>query len=132
MTPGADGKSWRYSFPASRLRSSYFGTTIKATVNFNTPGLLSAFILLLLTILFATGIIELPAGMGSGPFGVWLRLADFAKAVVSFSLIFVWTPVGMVLTPDTPMGVTLLLAPDAVFLLAALIYLSNSFSGSAK
>lgn len=99
---------------------------------FQHPGLLTAFILLLLTILFATGIIELPPGIGIGPFGVWLRLADFVKALVSFSLLFVWTPIGMVLTPDTPMGVTLLLAPDAVFLLAALVYLSNSFSGSAK
>lgn len=99
---------------------------------FQHPGLLTASILLLLIILFATGIIELPAGMGIGPLGGWLRLADFVKAVVSFALIFVWTPIGMALTPDTPVGVTLLLAPDAVFLLAALVYLSNSFSGSAK
>ncbi len=34
----------------------------------------------------------------------------------------------MQLTPDTPLGVAVLLGPDAIFVLAALVYLSNGLS----
>ena len=36
------------------------------------------------------------------------------------------------LTPDTPIGVAIILIPDAVFLLAALVYLSNGLSRNPK
>jgi hypothetical protein len=38
----------------------------------------------------------------------------------------------MRLTPDTPIGLAIILVPNAVFLLAALVYLSNGLSRSSK
>jgi hypothetical protein len=95
-------------------------------------GLLIFVLFLLLYGLFATGVIQLPAGINIPFFTVWPRLSDAVKAVVSFLLIFLWTPMAMRLTPDTPIGVALILAPDAVFLLAALAYLSNGLSRNLK
>jgi hypothetical protein len=95
-------------------------------------GLLIVVLFLLLNGLFATGVIQLPPGINVPFFTVWPRLSDTVKAVVSFLLIFLWTPVAMRLTPDTPIGVALILAPDAVFLLAALVYLSNGLSRNLK
>ena len=91
-------------------------------------GLLTAVIFVLLYALIAAGVIPLPQGTSIPFFTVWPRLTDAVKAVVSFLLIFLWTPIGMRLTPDSPMGVAILLAPDALFLLAALVYLSNGLS----
>jgi hypothetical protein len=82
--------------------------------------------------LFATGIIEPPVGKNIPFLTVWPRLSDAAKSVVSFLLIFLWTPIGMRLTPDTPVGVAVLLIPDGVFLLAAFVYLSNGLSRNLK
>jgi hypothetical protein len=95
-------------------------------------GLLIVVLLLLLYGLFATGVIQLPPGINIPFLIVWPRLSDAVKAAVSFLLIFLWTPVAMRLTPDTPIGVAIILAPDAVFLLAALVYLSNGLSRNLK
>jgi hypothetical protein len=82
-------------------------------------------LLLLLNGLTATGVIQLPPGRNSRP-----RLSDWIKAVVAFGLTFLWTPIGMRLTPDTPVGITILLIPDAIFMLAALVFVSNGLSRS--
>jgi len=95
-------------------------------------GLLTGVLLLLIYGLFATGVIQLPPGINVPFLTVWPRLSDAVKAAVSFLLIFLWTPVAMRLTPDTPIGVALILASDAVFLLAALVYLSNGLSRNLK
>ena len=63
---------------------------------------------------------------------LWPRLSDAAKALISFLLIFLWTPLAMRLTPDTPLGVAIILVPDGAFFLAALIYLSNGLSRNIK
>jgi hypothetical protein len=94
--------------------------------------LLIVVLLLLLYGLFATGVLQLPPGINIPFLTVWLRLSYAVKAAVSFLLIFLWTPMAMRLTPDTPIGVALILAPDAVFLLAALVYLSNGLSRDLK
>ena len=65
-------------------------------------------------------------------FNLWPRLSDAVKAGVSFLLIFLWTPVAMRFTPDTAVGVAIILCPDAVFLVAALVYLSNGLSRNIK
>jgi hypothetical protein len=95
-------------------------------------GLLTGVLVLLLYGLFATGVIQLPPGINIPFLTVWPRLPDAVKAVVSFLLIFLWTPIAMRLTPDTPIGVTLILVPDAVFLVAALVYVSNGLSRNLK
>ena len=95
-------------------------------------GLLIVVLLLLLYGLFATGVLRLPPGINIPFLTVWPRLSDAVKAAVSFLLIFLWTPMAMRLTPDTPIGVALILAPDAVFLMAALVYLSNGLSRNLK
>jgi hypothetical protein len=91
-------------------------------------GLLTLTLLVLLYGLINTGIIPLPPGSNIPFFTVWPRLSDSIKAVVSFGLIFLWTPIGIRLTPDTPVGIAILLIPDVIFLLAALVFLSNGLS----
>jgi hypothetical protein len=95
-------------------------------------GLLTAFILVLLVVLVETGILELPRGSSIPFLGVWPRLSDLVKAGLSLCLILLWTPVAMQLTPDTPVGVAIILGPDAIFLLATLVYVSNSVSKNLK
>src|SRR2546427_12809576 len=95
-------------------------------------GILTFVLLLLLYGLIATGIIQLPPGSNIPFFTVWPRLSDAVKSVISFLLIFLWTPMAMRLAPDTPIGVAIILVPDAVFLLAALVYLSNGVSRNLK
>jgi hypothetical protein len=95
-------------------------------------GLLVLVLVALLYALINTGVIQLPPGTNIAFFTFWPRLSDAVKAIVSFALIFLWTPLAIRLTPDTPMGVTILLVPDAVFLLAALVYLSNGLSRTQK
>jgi hypothetical protein len=43
-----------------------------------------------------------------------------------------WTLIAVRLVPDTPVGVTIILIPDAVFVLATLVYLSNGISRNLK
>jgi hypothetical protein len=95
-------------------------------------GILTFVLLLLLYGLIATGIIQLPPGSNIPFFTVWPRLSDAVKSVISFLLIFLWTPMAMRLAPDTPIGVAIILVPDAVFLLATLVYLSNGLSRNLK
>ena len=91
-------------------------------------GLLTGVLLLLLYGLIATGILQVPQGYNIPFFNVWPRLSDTVKAVVSFSLIFLWTPVAVRLVPDTYLGVAIILIPDGVFVLAALVFMSNGLS----
>lgn len=86
----------------------------------------------LLLVLAWTGIIPVPQDLNLPFFGTWPRLSDSIKAAVALSLIFVWTPIAIRLTPDTPVGVAVILIPDAVFALSALVYLSNSISRTGK
>lgn len=84
--------------------------------------------LALLFALTVTGVIPIPAGSRIPFFGVWPRLSDSVKAVASVLAIFVWTPLAKQLVPDNPVGAAIILAPDALFVLAALVYLSNGLS----
>jgi hypothetical protein len=94
-------------------------------------GLLTGVLLVLLYALLTTGVISLPAGSNIPFFNLWPRLSDAVKAAVSFALIFLWTPVAIQFAPDTTVGVVaIVLVPDAVFLLAALVYFSNGLSGN--
>jgi hypothetical protein len=95
-------------------------------------GLLTILLLIMLFALTSTGILPIPQGANIPFFGVWPRLADSFKAAASFLLIFVWTPIAVQLTPDTPIGVAIILVPDAAFAVAALLYLSNSLSGRTQ
>ena len=95
-------------------------------------GLLTIVLFVSLYGLCATEIIEVPRSVRIPFFTVWPRLSDSVKAVVSFALIFLWTPTAMLLTPDTPVGVALILAPDAVFAVASLVFLSNGLSRSTN
>lgn len=91
-------------------------------------GLLALESMALLLALVATGTLPVPRGVQIPFFGVWPRLSDSIKSATSFIAIFLWTPVARQLVPDTPAGVAIVLAPDALFLLAALVYLSNGLS----
>jgi len=84
--------------------------------------------LVLLLGLVVTGILPVPAGIRIPFFGVWPNLADSIKAIAFFLAIFVWTPLAKQLVPDTPLGAIIILAPDVLFVLAALVYLSNGLS----
>ncbi len=95
-------------------------------------GLLTGVLLLLLYCLITTGVIQLPQGSNIPFFTVWPRLSDAVKAVISFALIFLWTPVAKQLVPDTYLGVAIILIPDAIFLLAALVYVSNGLSRNLR
>ena len=90
--------------------------------------LLAAFTFALLFALTSTAVIPVPKGIRIPFFGVWPSLADSTKAAMSFLLIFLWTPTAKQLVPDSTLGVVIILAPDALFLFAALVYLSNSLS----
>ena len=61
-------------------------------------------------------------------FDVWPRWSDALKAVASFGLIFLWTPLAMRFVPETYLGVAIVLVPDAFLLLAALVFVSNGIS----
>ena len=91
-------------------------------------GVLSFELFALLLILAATGILPMPAGIKIPFFGIWPRLSDSIKAVSCFLAIFLWTPLSKQLVPDSPLGAAIILAPDALFVLAALVYLSNGLS----
>jgi|SRR5579863_3442899 len=91
-------------------------------------GLLTGVLLVLLYSLISTGIVPVPQGYNIPLFTVWPRLSDSVKAVVSFSLMFLWTPLAMRLVPDTYLGVAIILIPDGVFILAALVFVSNGIS----
>jgi len=78
--------------------------------------------------LITTGVIQLPQGVNLPFFTVWPRLSDAVKAAVCFMLIFLWTPVAMQITSDSLLGVAIILVPDGLFLIAALVYLSNGIS----
>jgi hypothetical protein len=95
-------------------------------------GLLTFVLLVLLYGLINTGVIPLPPGAAIPFFTFWPRLSDAVKAVVSFALIFLWTPIAKLLSPDTPIGVAVILIPDAVLLLAALVFVSNGLSRSGN
>lgn len=99
---------------------------------FQNGELLTVFFLLLLLILAWTGVLPFPRGFNVPFFEVWPTLPDLAKAVGFFLLIFLWTPLGKQLVPETPVGAVLVLGPDAVFLLTALVYLSNGLSRNVK
>ena len=91
-------------------------------------GLLTGVLLLLLYSLISTGVIPVPHGYNLPFFTVWPRLSDSVKAVVSFSLIFLWTPLAVRLVPDTYLGVAIILIPNGLFILAALVFVSNGIS----
>jgi len=95
-------------------------------------GLLTFVLLALLYGLINTGVIQLPVGTAIPFFTFWPRLSDAVKAVVSFALIFVWSPIAKLLTPDTPVGVAIFLIPNFIFLLAALVFVSNGLSQSGN
>lgn len=95
-------------------------------------GLLTILFLMLLSMLAATGVIQLPRGTNIPFFGVWPRLSDSVKALLSFALIFVWSPIAVRLVPDSYVGVAIVLVPDGVFMLAALVYVSNGLSANLK
>jgi hypothetical protein len=78
--------------------------------------------------LTATGVIKPPDGVHIPFLTVWPRLSDSIKAGVSFLLIFLWTPIAMQITTDSLLGVAIILVPDGLFLVAALVYLSNGIS----
>src|SRR6185312_301466 len=92
------------------------------------PWLLTAFTFALLFGLTSTAAIPIPKGMRIPFFNVWPSLADSTKAAISFLLIFLWTPTAMKLVPDSTIGAVIILAPDAIFLFAALVYFSNGLS----
>lgn len=92
------------------------------------PWLLIALTFALLFGLTSTAAIPIPEGVRIPFFNVWPDLADSTKAAISFLLIFLWTPTAMKLVPDSPIGAVIILAPDAIFLFAALLYLSNGLS----
>lgn len=92
------------------------------------PWLLTAFTFALLFGLTSTAVIPIPKGIRIPFFNVWPELADSTKAATSFLLIFLWTPFAMKLVPDSTTGVVIIFAPDALFLFAALVYLSNGLS----
>ncbi len=96
------------------------------------PLLLALLPLALLSALANTGFIELPAGTHVPFLNVWPSLSDFAKAAVSFGLIFVWSPVAVRLVPDTNLGVAVVVGPDVLFVFFALLFLSNGLSKTAK
>ncbi len=99
---------------------------------FQNGGLLTGAFLLVLFVLTGTGVLQVPRGPNVPFFEVWPRLPDFVKAVGFFFLIFLWTPIAKQLVPETPIGAVVVLAPDAVFLMTALVCLSNGLSGSVK
>jgi hypothetical protein len=90
--------------------------------------LLSFASIALLLALSVTGILPVPAGLKIPFFGIWPSLSDTVKSLISFVSIFLWTPLAKQLVPNTPVGATIVLAPDVLFLLAALVYLSNGLS----
>jgi hypothetical protein len=92
------------------------------------PWLLTAVTFALLIGLTSTAVIPIPKGIRIPFFNVWPSLADSTKAAMSFLLIFLWTPTAMKLVPDSVIGVTIILGPDALFLFGALVYLSNGLS----
>jgi len=92
------------------------------------PWLLTAFTFALLFGLTSTAILPMPKGIRVPFFNVWPSLADSAKAAISVLLIFLWTPTAMRLVPDSTVGAVIILAPDALFLFAALVYFSNGLS----
>jgi hypothetical protein len=97
------------------------------------PVLLTFALLLLLYGLINTGVIQLPPGTNIPFFTLWPRLSDSVKALVSFALMFVWTPIAVRLVPDATTGmVILLLIPDAIFFLAGLVFVSNGLSRNLK
>jgi hypothetical protein len=65
-------------------------------------------------------------------FNLWPRLSDGLKSAVSFLLIFPWTLISLKLVPDSYVGVAIVLVPDVVFLLAALVFLSNGLARNVK
>jgi hypothetical protein len=95
-------------------------------------GLLTFFLIFLVYGLINTGVVKLPPGTNLPFFTVWPRLSHALKAVISFLLIFPWTLVAVRLVPDTPVGVAIILIPDAVFVVAALVYVSNGLSRNLK
>lgn len=99
---------------------------------FQNGELLIGFFLLLLLILAWTRVLQFPRGFHIPFFEVWPTLPDLAKAAGFFLLIFLWTPLSKQLVPETPVGAALVLGPDAVFLLAALVYVSNGLSRNLK
>jgi hypothetical protein len=91
--------------------------------------LLTFALLALLYGLINTGVIQLPPGTNLPFLTVWPRLSDWVKAVVSGALIFLWTPIAVKLVPNASTGVAIvLLIPNAIFALAALVFVSNGLS----
>jgi hypothetical protein len=65
-------------------------------------------------------------------FNLWPRLSDGVKAAVSLLLIFPWTLISKALVPDSYLGVAIVLVPDAAFLVAALVFVSNGLARNIK
>ena len=94
--------------------------------------LLSILTLAMLSALINTGYIELPTGYNLPFLNVWPKLPDFVKAAVSFGLIFIWSPLALKLVPDTNLGMSIVLAPDVLFIFFALLFISNGLSKNLK
>jgi hypothetical protein len=52
--------------------------------------------------------------------------------LVSFGLIFLWSPMALKIVPDTNLGMVIVVAPDVLFVFFALLFLSNGLSKTAK
>jgi hypothetical protein len=128
----AAGKWWRLLVLGMCLAFSVAVSWYQFKGGGKHSGLMTFFLLFIVYALINTGVVQLPPGTNIPFFTVWPRLSDALKAVISFLLIFPWTLIVVRLVPDTPVGVAIILIPDAVFVLAALVYVSNGISRNLK
>jgi hypothetical protein len=82
------------------------------------PTLLTIAYVALLAILFRARIIEVSKPLQGPTLGVWARLSDLAKGAGCMLAGIGWGLLALGVVPDTPTGVTIVLAPFAVLALA--------------
>ena len=96
------------------------------------PGLFAGSIFILLSALIRAKVLELPAGIDVPFFNVFPKASDVVKAGISLLLLVLWTVIVRPLIPDSPVGVAIIIVPDVVFLVAAIVCISNGLSRSQR
>ena len=89
----------------------------------NHPTLLTMAYLLLVVVLFATNIIELPKTATVSVVGAWMKLSDIVKGVSCVLGSIVWMVLVRGLVPETPIGLAVILVPFAGLLVIGAFFM---------
>ena len=113
---------WKFAVLLACLASWIYLTWYSFRGRIAHQTLLTVAYLIVLVVLFRTNIIELRASEKS-IVSTWARLSDIVKGACCMLASIVWAMLTAVLVPQTPIGLTVVLAPFLALLLVGAFFL---------